>query len=453
MRRTRFQSTHPLRGATFFCCHLLRSEAFQSTHPLRGATHVLGGEFGHQVISIHAPLAGCDRLRKTRNATRTRFQSTHPLRGATSVSLYLSDQHTVFQSTHPLRGATGGQSHPVVPFHPISIHAPLAGCDSAISAMPSASPNFNPHTPCGVRPDYLDKRAAAYDFNPRTPCGVRRRADQPPPLRRHISIHAPLAGCDAEGHDYGAEQLISIHAPLAGCDCDGKGAAWTDAISIHAPLAGCDASAETLCHIPRPFQSTHPLRGATKAVALEDAPIDISIHAPLAGCDKGADVTKLQTALFQSTHPLRGATLYCDHPPLGALFQSTHPLRGATFPCRSSCKYKTISIHAPLAGCDGRDAQRVIYRINFNPRTPCGVRPRHRVAGTRHQLFQSTHPLRGATSGIIADWLPIAHFNPRTPCGVRPVWPRIRRSTARFQSTHPLRGATFQSHSTDRSPH
>ena len=34
-----------------------------------------------------------------------------------------------------------------------------------------------------------------------------------------------------------------------------------------------------------PFQSTHPLRGATTAMNLGQQAVNISIHAPLAGCD------------------------------------------------------------------------------------------------------------------------------------------------------------------------
>ena len=37
-------------------------------------------------------------------------------------------------------------------------------------------------------------------------------------LRRHISIHAPLAGCDAGRTVLSPLRGISIHAPLAGCD-------------------------------------------------------------------------------------------------------------------------------------------------------------------------------------------------------------------------------------------
>ena len=77
------------------------------------------------------------------------------------------------------------------------------------------------------------------------------------------------------------------------------------------------------------FQSTHPLRGATRFCARMDGVEEISIHAPLAGCD-------LARALVDARH--------------------------------------AISIHAPLAGCDGFDPERSMHRADFNPRTPCGVR-------------------------------------------------------------------------------
>ena len=80
-----FQSTHPSRGATFptnaycylFWCFNPRTPRgvrpmdmalksivypFQSTHPSRGATIVLHLTKIDTVVSIHAPLAGCDRL-------------------------------------------------------------------------------------------------------------------------------------------------------------------------------------------------------------------------------------------------------------------------------------------------------------------------------------------------------------------------------------------------------
>ena len=58
-------------------------------------------------------------------------------------------------------------------------------------------------------------------------------------------------------------------------------------------------------------------------------------------------------------------------------------------------------------------------------------------------IFQSTHPARGATTLRGADLCGAdLYFNPRTPRGVRPqeAWGLVWRAV--FQSTHPARGAT-----------
>ena len=124
-------------------------------------------------ISIHAPLAGCDDPLAVLAQDKQVFQSTHPLRGATLLILPTRLHQDRFQSTHPLRGATAPQE--IMPHvEAISIHAPLAGCDQAV----------------------VDKKQD----------------------RRHISIHAPLAGCDFWLLSREAWIQISIHAPLAGCD-------------------------------------------------------------------------------------------------------------------------------------------------------------------------------------------------------------------------------------------
>ena len=160
-----------------------RQTRFQSTHPLRGATR-----------------------RPPRGSPAWAFQSTHPLRGATAHFLCLRRDDVIFQSTHPLRGATGGRP-PQPPAPCISIHAPLAGCDLDL-ANPAAPAQISIHAPlagCDLLGTVdlstvevisihaplagCDRRAAGAqngqgDFNPRTPCGVRRsRAwapDRPP---------------------------------------------------------------------------------------------------------------------------------------------------------------------------------------------------------------------------------------------------------------------------------
>ena len=56
-----FQSTHPLRDATFYLLnHLSKHSVFQSTHPLRDATSDYDAVCAENKISIHAPLTGCD---------------------------------------------------------------------------------------------------------------------------------------------------------------------------------------------------------------------------------------------------------------------------------------------------------------------------------------------------------------------------------------------------------
>ena len=167
---------------------------FQSTHPLRGATCRLGKREPFRYISIHAPLAGCDPMR-------------------------LKDSYSFT----------------------ISIHAPLAGCDKTIR-------------------DAVGDRGY---FNPRTPCGVRPRLPMPRHTPRAFQSTHPLRGATAG-------------IVLAGLDVG---------ISIHAPLAGCDAALQCSTSAIFSFQSTHPLRGATSSATIVARRLVISIHAPLAGCD------------------------------------------------------------------------------------------------------------------------------------------------------------------------
>ena len=133
---------------------------------------------------------GCGRVQIT-----AKFQSTHPLRGATAYAA----------------GKTGGES--------ISIHAPLAGCDSIIR--------------------YASSGFCISIHAPLAGCDVLSHAGTKTSLK--ISIHAPLAGCDICSLMDIAQPSISIHAPLAGCDGQPHKTRQKYNISIHAPLAGCDS--------------------------------------------------------------------------------------------------------------------------------------------------------------------------------------------------------------------
>ena len=102
-----------------------------------------------------------------------------------------------------------------------------------------------------------------------------------------------------------------------------------------------------------------------------------------------------------------------------------------------------ISIHAPRAGCDDSFDVLLTTSRNFNPRTPCGVRLLAAWRRRRGSLFQSTHPVRGATAAISTQSPRRTRFQSTHPVrGATASMPSLSSSTVRFQSTHPVRGAT-----------
>ena len=127
-------------------------------------------------------------------------------------------------------------------------------------------------------------------------------------------------------------------------------------------------------HERLPFQSTHPLRGATGAVAHEVLDVLISIHAPLAGCDAPARSGADRCFDFNPRTPCgvrHGKRKRVQRVPHISIHA---PLAGCDTTALDFFVRQQISIHAPLAGCDyllGRGNQGV---ADFNPRTPCGVR-------------------------------------------------------------------------------
>ncbi len=215
---------------------------FQSTLPVRGATDRVRSELEKASISIHAPRAGSD-FEPGDFKTRFRFQSTLPVRGATG------SQHLIFVRNQ------------------ISIHAPRAGSDCRSQCAHVSDWRFQSTLP--VR-------------------GATRVSLQTLEQGRRISIHAPRAGSDGPGVRAAGASGISIHAPRAGSDEQGHPAQFcTGAISIHAPRAGSDSGS-----------------------AGADDSHSISIHAPRAGSDSMATSKKSNLRGFQSTLPVRGATRF-----------------------------------------------------------------------------------------------------------------------------------------------
>ena len=237
-----------------------------------------------------------------------------------------------------------------------------------------------------------------------------------------ISIHTPLAGSDAAFRmRLASSTVFQSTLPLRGATPTKYGHYYVVAFQSTLPLRG--ATAEQLLRLQtNSFQSTLPLRGATR-VHVRDAVLDldvISIHTPLAGSDPNTSPIWSNDWRFQSTLPLRGATLAGLSSSQGNLFQSTLPLRGATLWSGDKClPLFHISIHTPLAGSDFSCLAFLYGSLYFNPHSPCGERQDH-----------ATHQRR------------TSDFNPHSPCGERPTSVGVDPYGYGFQSTLPLRGAT-----------
>ena len=101
------------------------------------------------------------------------------------------------------------------------------------------------------------------------------------------------------------------------------------------------------------FQSTRPSRGATCAVLVFVRRVHIfQSTRPSRGATGGASGVKFRFPDFNPRAP-RGARPILILPKIvGYKFQSTRPSRGATTAFTLIMVWKTISIHAPLAGRD-----------------------------------------------------------------------------------------------------
>ena len=194
------------------------------------------------------------------------FQSTRPVRGATAFARFNWDGLT-FQSTRPVRGATGLRRRDGAD-HRISIHAPRAGRD------------------CCLPP---------YSFQ-----------------TGKFQSTRPVRGATSPCRSPGTRPRISIHAPRAGRDRTSSGSRTTSTnFNPRAPCGARPSRSSLLVCSPR-FQSTRPVRGATR---------------------KGA--YSLCPSLFQSTRPVRGATRWTRVLYFTPSFQSTRPVRGAWIEMRA----------------------------------------------------------------------------------------------------------------------
>ena len=152
-----------------------------------------------------------------------------------------------------------------------------------------------------------------------------------------------------EGYYY----TISIHAPRAGSDFLCQNSGRRERISIHAPRAGSDETTKIHEWMAQAFQSTPPVRGATRCNKGARGRHVISIHAPRAGSDRAAVLYSVAFFCISIHAPRAGSDIPQTMSGMSpAIFQSTPPVRGATPLVTVKCRIWHISIHAPRAGSD-----------------------------------------------------------------------------------------------------
>ena len=330
---SRFQFTHPGRGATRSSTIVEARLRFQFTHPGRGATSPQVRSMQQSTVSIHAPREGCDPRRRcghgscrcfnsrTPGGVRLGRASFDPLRtgfnsrtpgGVRLYSLMGMPKILQFQFTHPGRGATS--------------------------------------------PDRSEASSASR-FNSRTPGGVRLARVLSDEIPAYVSIHAPREGCDSpyRSRIVWSAMFQFTHPGRGATLCDdwlpscsrfqfthpGRGATKTVDVPAWAgkkfqfthPGRGATEGGDVVDVRSGKFQFTHPGRGATFSWSAVKRSSRVSIHAPREGCDQRSNHAIRTASSFQFTHPGRGATKAGEDAMEGwHKFQFTHPGRGATLP-------------------------------------------------------------------------------------------------------------------------
>ena len=148
---------------------------------------------------------------------------------------------------------------------------------------------------------------------------------------------------------------------------------------------------------------------------------EISIHPPLAGWDTPFLRLRIFRQYFNPPTP-------CG---VGRLIVSVNH--------RES---RPISIHPPLAGWDKNSRSISAARENFNPPTPCGVGHWNMKPPAKNTYFNPPTPCGVGRRSDRGSTQTEKHFNPPTPCGVGPAGEFKLLVPFTFQSTHPLRGGT-----------
>ena len=198
----------------------------------------------------------------------------------------------------------------------------------------------------------------------------------------------------------------------------------------------------------RPFQSTHPARGATfTSPFLFQVPGNFNPRTPR-GVRPGPTATAVVVAAISIHAPREGCDYKREGVPCFDYEISIHAPRegcdaGVLLPCLGC---RGISIHAPREGCDAKKERYIWFTPLFQSTHPARGATSGLCVYIPLRLFQSTHPARGATRAALAGHphADISIHAPREGCDSGHHAPHPQ--DTRFQSTHPARGATASCH-------
>ena len=260
---------------------------------------------------------------------------------------------------------------------PISIHAPLTGCDGySIGEQQSRLTFQSTHPSRGATSKCSHFRLPNQYFNPRTLHGVRLVEDGlSPKTVLFQSTHPSRGATSVRCAEQALLKFQSTH-PSRGAThelCPGR-STWI-------------------------FQSTHPSRGATKWTGLRKQQEKISIHAPLTGCDGKANKSSTLSGYDfnpRTPHGVRRRAAR-KHQSASHNFNPRTPHGVRLQPLRISLHSSPFQSTHPSRGATRRDFSQALKILYFNPRTPHGVRHAALVYLLTGTSFQSTHPSRGAT--------------------------------------------------------
>ena len=278
--------------------------------------------------------------------------------------------------------------------------------------------NFNPRSPCGERLIPTSIANNIIKFQSTLPVRGATNANDADIIKRLFQSTLPVRGATPAPRPTRARSAISIHAPRAGSDecrrstldlrrnfnprspCGERPVQrFGRGLDFHFnPRSPCGErrSGRSMTLRRMLFQSTLPVRGATRIVENRRAPATISIHAPRAGSDRRAVPTRGRRMHFNPRSPCGERPGFRALPPTDSdfnprspcgerriipaqalplkKFQSTLPVRGATAKKATQGFPSVISIHAPRAGSDLIILPLIAMSMNFNPRSPCGER-------------------------------------------------------------------------------